>query len=82
MGINTKIKIKIQHSSRKLLNSHCPFIEKCNIYKITDKFYLWVASFHVKYFCKILRWKSCAIKEIKSVEWSALTRAPDKKKRK
>jgi hypothetical protein len=30
---------------------------------------------------KILRWKSCTKKEIKSVAWSALTQAPDKKKK-
>lgn len=30
---------------------------------------------------KILRWKSCTRKEIKSVAWSALTQAPDKKKK-
>lgn len=31
---------------------------------------------------KILRWKPCTKKEIKSVAWSALTQAPDKKRRK
>ena len=30
---------------------------------------------------KILRWKSCTKKEVKSVAWSALTLAPDKKKK-
>lgn len=31
---------------------------------------------------KILRWKPCTKKEIKSVAWSALTQAPDRKKKK